>query len=90
MSPLLGSFHSELKCRCVKVSAVAFAIHEKNEKKELSILAIQIEQLLVFEVTQQRLMVCLIVRVLKGPTFALSPFWRASRGGPLGLPFKQN
>jgi hypothetical protein len=60
-----------------------------HEKSELSILAIQIEKLLVFEVTQQRVMGCLMVSVLKGPTFAclsLAAFRRAT----LGLALKQN
>jgi hypothetical protein len=52
-------------------------------------LAIQIEQLLVFEVTQQRLMVCLIVRVLKGPTFACLPFGGLPEEVPLVCPLSK-
>ena len=67
MSPLLGSFHSELKFRCAKVSAVAFAIHEKNG---VFVLEIQLEQLLVFEVVRQRVIEGVYIVCSEGPAFA--------------------
>jgi hypothetical protein len=80
------SFVTNSKCGSAKLSAVAFAIHEKNE---LSVLKIQIEQLFVLGITEQRIIDGVYMFVLKGPTFAwlsLADFQRV----PLGYALKQN